>query len=160
MIDIKKILETTSLQLVILIVLGLVSVVIMQSLYSDITTIEELYAASSSPLSMLSWLISIASLAVTAWAGYVWVRQEGGTAVDGGKAGAVLSAVTGFINGIISVIFLNPVMTNLYQAAGVPQTSSMMGVMAVISIISGVIVSAIIGFILGAIGGHFGKKKK
>ena len=157
MIDFRKVLDVNSLQAVILIVLGLASVMVSASLYSGITTMQDFYALNSNPLQIVSWLLSIISIIVMGWVGFAWVRHEGGSAMDGGKAGAVVGIVTGLINSVVAMVFLNPVLANIYQAAGLG--SGMTGAMAVFGVIGGIIGGAIMGFILGLIGGAFGKKK-
>ena len=158
MTDIKKMLEAVSLQLVVVIVLGIASIVITQSLYSGITTFDQLIAASANPLSIASGLLGIISLIAIGWAGYVWAKVSRGSAIDGGKAGALVSVISGLITGYLSMIYIYPIMGNLYSAAGIPGiTASSFGVT---TYIMGIVVAAVIGFILGAIGGHLGKGKK
>ena len=155
--NLKKMFEAVELQLVIIVVLGIINIAISHTIYSDVVTLDQLLAASTSPLAMVSLVFGLLSLVVTAWAGYVWVKESKGTAVDGGKAGALVSAISGIITGALSAIYITPIMDRLYSAAGVP---GMAGTgLAAVSFVIGIVVAAVIGFILGLIGGAFGKGK-
>lgn len=154
--ELKKMLDAVSLQLVILIVSGIASIWISHSLYSGVTTINDLIAMSASPLSIVSLLLGIVGIVVTGWAGFVWVKESKGTAVDGGKAGALVSVISGIITGFLSMVYVYPMMDKFFAVAGMPGGGSSFGV---ITYIIGIVVSAIVGFILGAIGGYVAKNK-
>ena len=155
---ITKMLDAVSLQLVLLIVLGILSIVITNTIYSGVTTFGELMAASMSPLSIASMILGLIGIVVTAWAGHVWAKASKGTAIDGGKAGALVSAISGAITGFLSMIYVYPLMGRLYSAAGIPGMSA--SSFGVTTYIIGIVTAAVIGFVLGAIGGYFGKPKK
>jgi len=156
--DIKEMLDAVSLQLVLVIVMGIASIGISHSIFSGITTLEELMTSSFSLLSIASMLLGIASIVVIAWAGFVWAKESKGSAVDGGKAGALVSVISGIITGYLSMIYISPLMGTLYSAAGMPGlVSSSLGVL---TYVMGIVFSAVMGFVLGAIGGHFGKNRK
>lgn len=156
--QIKKILEAVELQLVIVIVLGIINIIITHSLYSDVLTLDQMITISASPLSILSMLLGLVTIAVVAWAGYVWARESKGSAVEGGKAGALVYVITSIITGILYLIYISPIMNRLLSAAGVPGMAG--SGFAALSLIMGIAAGAIIGFILGAIGGYFAKGKK
>jgi hypothetical protein len=156
--ELKKMLDAVSLQLVLVIVIGVISIAIMNSIYAGITTFDQLIAASASPLSIASMILSIVSIVVIAWAGYVWAKESKGSAVDGGKAGALVSLISGIITGYLSMLYVYPILARLYSVAGIPGISA--SSFGVTTYIIGIISSLIIGFILGAIGGYFGKGKK
>jgi hypothetical protein len=153
--ELKKMLDAVSLQLVIAIIIGIVSIVITNSVYSGINTIDELIAAGMNPLSILSMFLSLVSLVAIGWAGYAWVKETKGTAVDGGKAGALVSAISGAITGYLSMIYVYPIMSKFMVAAGASQMASGFGF---VSYIIGIVISAVIGFVLGAIGSVFAKR--
>jgi len=155
--ELMKMLDAVSLQLIIVIVSGIASIVVTHSLYSGVTTFDDLMAVSSSPLSFASLGLSIVNIVVIAWAGFVWVKESKGSAVDGGKAGALVSVISGVITGYLSMIYVYPLMGRFLSAAGVPAAASSFGV---VTYVIGIVAAAIIGFVLGAIGGYIAKEKK
>jgi hypothetical protein len=156
--ELKRMLEAVELQLVLVIILGIINIIITHSLYSNILTFDQMIAVSASPLSILSMVLGLVAIAVVAWAGYVWTKESKGTAVDGGKAGALVYVITGIITGILNLIYISPVTARLLSTAGVPGMAG--SGFAALSLVIGIVVGAIIGFILGAIGGFFAKGKK
>jgi len=155
--ELTKMLDAISLQLILVIIIGIASIAITNTLYANVNTLDDLMVASANPLSFASLGLNVASIVAIAWAGYVWTKASKGKVLDGAKAGMLVSVVSGVITGYLAMIYVYPVLGNIYSAMGIGAAASMFGIG---TYVIGILSSAFIGFILGAIGGYFGKGKK
>lgn len=146
-----EIIKTPTLVLIVWSVLGLIVSLISFSLYMKIFS------------SIAGWVISIAMLAFAGWIAVKDHKENIGVAA---WSGALTGAIAGFVGAIISIIMFYTV-PQLYELAiqsvvsqGIDAETvrSMLSITIYIGLITGPLISGVVGAILAAITGLIAKK--
>lgn len=160
MSELRDMLAVVKYQMLILLVLENLSVIFLFALFFTIAS-----GAVNESVLLFSLLGAVAilwaaSLLVIGWAGYVFAKKNK-SALDGGYAGGLISAISGLFSGFTGIVLIYPMIISSMQSVdGLGSILALGFGLGIPGIFSGIMLNAIKGFIIGGIGGMFGRKKK